>query len=323
MPKTTEYHHDWAEMAFGSKKPLKDLRAIFIAAPRAISPKRFNQLLKAYLPKGNVVLGIAKEPYVVGLENQKAFSMLQLSAVQPTIEKINAASPTHKVRTLSYFQRDLCHLLEKLAFSKAIFIRGSWYHAFHLRPEFYTLINLRIPYQTISPFSDEAEAKAYAQAYVPAVPQLPSRPVDEKTMLELAQVAASQSFAYSEHQTGIALGRRQGKGYQAVTTAFNRVVPYQTFAMHFGASREDNFSPMNDLNHYDASHAEVELLVQALHDGTRLVGTTLFINVMPCPTCARMLTATDIDEIVYQQDHSGGYAIRLLTEAGKKVRRVV
>jgi deoxycytidylate deaminase len=80
---------------------------------------------------------------------------------------------------------------------------------------------------------------------------------------------------------------------------------------------------MNDLNHYDVNHAEVELITQAVRDHLDLAGTTLFINVLPCPTCARMLTSTDIAEFVYAEDHSSGYAIRMLEAAGKTVRRIV
>ena len=49
----------------------------------------------------------------------------------------------------------------------------------------------------------------------------------------------------------------------------------------------------------------------------------MFINLMPCPTCARMLAMTDIEEFVYSIDHSDGYAVKMLEAAGKKVRRVV
>jgi deoxycytidylate deaminase len=111
--------------------------------------------------------------------------------------------------------------------------------------------------------------------------------------------------------------------YKPLGGAFNKVVPYQTYAMHHGSAREKNFSPANDLNHYDTIHAEVALLINAQKNKTDLAGTTLFINLMPCPTCARMLSQTDIEEFVYSVDHSDGYAVKMLEAAGKKVRRVV
>ena len=143
-------------------------------------------------------------------------------------------------------------------------------------------------------------------------------------MLELAGRAARQSYDYS-FQTGVALGKaKPGAGnYQYLLSAYNRVVPYQTYAMHNGAARERYFSPPNDLNHYDTVHAEAELFIHAQKQGIGLAGTTVFINLLPCPPCARMLSETDIAEVVYREDHSAGYAIKMLELAGKTVRRLV
>ncbi len=124
-------------------------------------------------------------------------------------------------------------------------------------------------------------------------------------------------------QTRVSLGRKKGKKYELLATTFNPVLPYQTYAMHFGASREVNFSPPHDLNHYDTTHAEVELIIKAGREKINLKGTTLFINLLPCPACARMLSRTDIEEFVYTEDHSDGYAVKMLELAGRKVRRVV
>src|SRR5688572_3270767 len=101
---------DWSELAFGSKKPLQDLKAIFIAAPREISTTRFTQLIRTYLPQGNIMLGVAKEAYILGFEGQPQFKTLRAEAVQKIINKVNAASPKNKIYTLSYFQRDFAFI---------------------------------------------------------------------------------------------------------------------------------------------------------------------------------------------------------------------
>ena len=137
-----------------------------------------------------------------------------------------------------------------------------------------------------------------------------------------ANRAANFSFDHS-HQTGVALGRKSDEEvYELLATSFNQVVPYQTFAWHFGPSREKHFSPPNDLNHYDAVHAEVEMIIKTGRERIDLAGTTFFINLLPCPTCSRMLAQTDIDEFVYSVDHSEGYAVAMLEAAGKTVRRI-
>ncbi len=320
---------DWSDLAFGSKTPINSLKAIFIAAPREISPTRFKQLLKEYLPAANIVLGIAKEEFIDGFEDQMQFRTLRLKDVEKIIEQVNKAGLPNKVYTLSYFQRELPYILQKLKIKQVLLVRGSWHHAFHTRPEYYTLIDRSIPFSTISPFADENEAIAYEERLKSDFSKKlwpdESQTFNEQQMLELAQKIARASYDYN-FQTGAVLGRRTGPGakkYHFLIPGFNKVVPYQTYAMHHGASREVHFSPPNDLNYYDTIHAEVKLLINAQRFGVGLKGTTLFINLMPCPTCSRMLAETDIEEMVYSIDHSDGYAIKMLEAAGKKVRRLV
>ncbi len=320
----SEYTFDWSEFAFGSKGDIKRLHATFIAAPRELSAKRFTDLVKVYLPQGNIVLGLAKEPYVAGFENQPQFKTLQANTVQRIIDAVNASGVKHHIYTLHYFQRELKYIAEKLNFKRVLLVNGSWKQAFHTTEAYYVLANRRIDYEMVSPFASEAEAQAYESKVMTEIaaahPFTPGT-YSEAQMIELAQEVAAYSFDYS-FQTGVALGKSAGKKYKLLAWAYNRVVPSQTYAMHHGASREIHFSPPNDLNHYDTVHAEVELLIAAQKQRLEMQGTTLFINLLPCPQCSRMFAETDIEEFVYVQDHSNGYAVRMLELAGKKVRRV-
>lgn len=313
---------DWSELAFGSKKTANQLKAIFIAAPRDLSAARFTQLIKEYLPKGNLLLGLAKEPYVLGLEDQAQFKMLEQEAVQSIIDKVNKSSPRHKIYTLRYFQRELKYILEKLDFKNVVLINGSWYFGFHLKPEYYVLARRRTDYEMRSPFANEKEARDYAATV--ALPKLPTAGLfSQKQMLGITSQAAKHSFDYATFQTAVSLGRKKGAKYELLATGHNQIVPYETYAMHHGSARERNFSPVHDMNNYDTIHAEISLLLKVVHRRIDIRGTTLFINLMPCPTCARMLAASDIAEFVYREEHSGGYAVELLEATGKKVRRLV
>jgi deoxycytidylate deaminase len=326
-----KYNLDWSELAFGSKKLLRELRATFIMAPRELSTKRLTQIIKHYLPESNLIIGISKESHVLDLEDQPQFTMLGFDEIQTLQQKVNQASPKHKLYTLSYSQRDICFILEKIPFARVVLVNGSWYRAFHLRPEYYALVSANMPFEKISPFADELEAQGYAGRRIKdiakAMPLPKSGAYTEHQMLELARQAARHSFDFGAFQTGVSLGRKTNekneKTYQFLAAAHNTVVPYETFAMHFGAAREKHFSPMNDLNHYDTVHAEVALILFAQQHKLDTKGSTLFINLLPCPTCARMFTQTDIAEFVYSQDHTSGYAVQLLEKAGKKVRRIV
>jgi deoxycytidylate deaminase len=332
----SQYAFDWSELAFGSKKPLRSLKATFIAAPRELSEARFKELVKQYLPHGNIVLGIAKEPFVAGFEGQPQFKTLEVATVQAVIDQVNQASKTHHIYTLAYLQRELPYILEKIPLQRVVLINGSWKHAFHTSAAYYQVASSHTPYDMVSPFTDEAEAKAYEKQAdraiikrLDAMDALSNRSYSEQDLLGIAALSATRSYDYS-FQTGTALARpKRGKPgeYELVISTYNKVVPYQTYAMHHGASRETHFSPPNDLNHYDTVHAEVNLVIEAQkaagNPKASLKDTTLFINLMPCPSCARMLSETDIEEFVYSIDHSDGYAVKMLEAAGKKVRRVV
>jgi deoxycytidylate deaminase len=318
----TMYELDWADLAFGSKKAVRELKATFIAAPREISDARFKQLVKAYLPLGNVILGIAKEPYLKGFEGQPQYKTLDEKVVKSTITRVNAKSP-HKVYVLRYSQSDAPHLYETLKFKRVVLINGSWLHSFHLRKDHHALQENNIPYELVSPFADEDEAKTYARALAPKLAYtVPSGTLTEHEVLQELQTVAQQSYDTS-FQIGVILAKKHGDGYVIELARHNVVVPYETFAWHHGAARERHHSQPGDLNHYDTIHGEAALLLDAGQSGISLKGKTVFINVLPCPSCARNFCYSDIAELVYSLDHSNGYAVAMLEAAGKTIRRVV
>ena len=309
--------YDWQDLAFASKQPINNLRAIFIVAPREISQARFKQLIKSYLPQHNIILGLAKEPYVLGFENQPQFRMQQVKPLASLIDKINDSGVKPKIYQLYYYQRELIYLLDQLDFKKVVFINGSWKYALHTQAPYYALINHHCEYELVSPFCDIVEAKIYeANPLIKGI-------YSDIEMMNRAITASHYSYDYN-FQTGVALGKLfHPDKYKWLTFAYNKVVPYQTYAMHHGALRERFFSPPNDLNYYDTIHAEIMLVLKSLKQGIKLSNTTLFTNLMPCPNCTRMLCETGITEIVYAIDHSDGFAVKLLQAAGKKTRRLL
>jgi len=298
--------------------------SIFIAAPREMSTNRFTQLVKRYLPKGDVVLGIASEEYVVGFEGQPQFRMLKLETVQPIIDKVETSNSPNKIYPFEYAQADFDEIAQRLTSKqRVLLVNGSWKYAFHNLVVYETLVKNNVPFKFVSPFVDEVEVEAYELAHTPVI-QLPENGelLTQDAMFELADRVATLSYDYS-FQTGATLGRKHGDNYEFIMATFNKVIPYQTYALHHGNSREKNRSRPHDINHYDTIHAEMMALTEAIRRHEDIVGTTMFIQLLPCPTCARTLSQTDISEIVYRHDHSDGYAVKLLEAAGKKVRRLV
>ena len=318
----------WSNLAFASKSPLRELHATFIAAPRELSPARLKQLVKMYVPKGNLVLGLSTQSYIDGFAGQPQFRTLQAESVAKIIQRVNAASPTYKIATLMYEPQAEPHIISKNLFVRYAFVNGSWAQSFHLRPTFFELAKLKADYELISPFTGESEAASYLEAIWPEVTGAtplpkPGAKLTAQQALALAAVAGRRSFDHT-FQTGVVLARpTAGQTYTFIAATWNAVVPTQTAALHHGASREQQFSPPGDLNYYDTNHAEMALLVTAAAEGFNLRGNTLFINLLPCPTCARILSTTGLGEVVYQFDHSNGYAARQFALANIPVRRII
>lgn len=317
---SNEVVYDWSDIAFGSKRPLKGV-ATFVLAPRSVTDSRLSEIVKAYLPTGDVVFGVAKEKYVAGFEGQLAFRTLPAEPAEALARKVAAANVQHKLYILRYFQREVDYIVDKLQPKRAVLVNGSWHRAFHTRSTYYVLAKLGVPLEYISPFSDENEAENYVSQFPPVVPSAGAAG-DEKTMLMLAQVTARNSFD-TTYQTGCILAKPHYKGYEVVTSGCNRVIPYQTFALHHGSTREQHYSMPGDTNHYDTIHAEMDLLISTLRDGVDMTGHTLFITTLPCPNCARTLSQTGITEVVYESDHSDGYAVRFFDQCGIKTRRIM
>lgn len=308
----------WGNFTNETKETLRRLRATFVMAPRDLSGERLVALVKTYLRMGNVVFGVAKEPYISGFEEQPQFRTLPLDIVLRLTEAIEKAKLTHQIHIVSYPQNEVDEVIRAIRPNRVVVVRGSYLYAFHRRSTYELLKKRGIPFEYASPFSDEAEAKAYLIQM--EFPEVKSEAHDERGMFDVVDRVAKHSFDYS-FQTGAALADFSDGGYTLRDAACNEVIPYQTYALHFGNSREDNLSPRHDANHYDTIHAEMNLLVRSMKSGLSFKGKSLFINMMPCPNCARTLVKTGLWEVVYQEVHSDGYAAQLFKEAGIKVRK--
>ena len=69
-------------------------------------------------------------------------------------------------------------------------------------------------------------------------------------------------------------------------------------------------------------HAEENAITQAAYYGIRLKGSTIYVTISPCLTCAKMIINSGIAEVVYGGDYAFTEQTRaLLAEAGVKCRR--
>jgi dCMP deaminase len=69
----------------------------------------------------------------------------------------------------------------------------------------------------------------------------------------------------------------------------------------------------------NATHAEANAIAYAARQGISTDGATLYITVSPCGTCARLLIAAGIREVVYQSPHRDWSGVEILRKAEVKV----
>ncbi len=308
--------YQWNKLKDKQKKKISSARPIFILGSRDISSARIQELTKQLIKKRPVVWGCLANQYIPGLENSPQFKSLSLEKLKKALTASEIEN--NQVDILQYDFRHVKYILRELKLSAVIGIYGSWHKAFHFSPIYFELNQKDLPYKLVSGFVNEEAAKNYAQELVQIEQSidLPGGELSDQELLALAAKVAHYSCDYT-FQTGAVLAKEN----QVMATAYNQVVPYKTYSLHHGASKEKHFSPPQDLNYFDTNHAEVELMLKAAKQKIDLTGTTLYINLLPCPTCAKMIAQSPIEEIVYQHDHSQGYAFELLTNVGKKVRR--
>jgi dCMP deaminase len=301
---------------------MKQEKTIFIAGSREMSPKRVLDLFKRYSKKGKIIWGVYKEPFIKGFEEQPQFKTLNIEILNKFKTLLLKRDQTFDVRLeiIEYSQEDELEVINSLKIDKAIFINGSWKIVFHRRPIFELLKSKNIEFSLKSPFVDDAESLEYSKRIAESIEECIDALMhqciltSDEDYLGLADIVAKRSFDYT-WQTGAVLVR-DGK---VILTAHNRILPYENFAMHNGSLREKNMSALNDVANYDTIHAEMNMVIKALNEKVDIKGSTLYVNLMPCPSCARVLALSGIKKVVCRERHFGDYAEELFSDMGIEV----
>lgn len=303
------------------------MSSIFIAGSRTISAKKIVEIAKKHIVKDNIIWGVLEEEYIEGFNGQPHFKTLEQEKLQYIVDEFQKLKLKHTITILTYPQENLPKVLHSLTISKAIFVNASWKIAFPRRPEYQVLKAKGIKPKFISPFIDENEARAYADKMHSSLStKYTYQPEKSYTDIECMQCAhniACRSFDYT-WQTGAVLAR---EGY-ILYAGHNRILPYETAMWingslkEHGLDKEKDESQLHNLNTNETLHAEMDILTQALNSQANLEGTTMYVSLMPCPNCARAIAATNISRIVYEKEHFGGIAERILRESGKSIVRM-
>jgi dCMP deaminase len=312
--------YDWNKLSDKDKKNLAALKKVtFIAGPVLMGTKRIDQIL-TNLSDSAVLFGCLKDEWIPGLEGFLQFAPLK-------VEKLNKlkSREAEKLAVLNHFQKDLKYIIRELKPKIVVFINGSWFQQIHYRKEFWEAVNIAAKIRLETPFTSEYEAKRFAKKieaiYEAEKLYSKSKKYSDKEIFQILEKKRRHSWDWCGQPTAALV--RNGR---ILALTHNRVMPYQAFQMHEGSIREKLQVPAQEMiETHLTNHAEVEMLEVARRGKIRLENTSLYMNIFPCPVCAKMLARTPIKRIVYEQDHNLGNTIgyKVLEASGVKIRRVV
>lgn len=109
------------------------------------------------------------------------------------------------------------------------------------------------------------------------------------------------------------------KDGEVILAGFNR--PSAQDAHNLGAMGDprSNFDAGVSYDLTTAEHGEAHVIGRAAALGIALAGTTLYVTVFPCPTCAKLIATADIKKVCYSEGYSLVDAEETLKNAGIEI----
>lgn len=306
---------DWNRIKKAQKSNLRDLKIVFVAGSICVSMERVKEIVSS-VPGDRLVFGVLKDEWIPGLEGSLHFKPMQLL-------EIEAMKSSIQLFVLHYFYKDLKYIIKALNPQKILFVNGSWSGQLHYQEFYWTALKRGIDIELVSPFIDETEASNYEESICGSYKKLyqKNKKYSDDEIFGIIETQRQRSWDWIG-QTACALVQKQ----KILALAHNRVMPYQAYQLHEGSIREQLQTPAQEMIETQlTNHAEVELVLECLRSGIDMSNSSLYINMFPCPVCAKMLARTEISEILYRQDHNLGNDIgyRILEKSGKSLRRMV
>lgn len=97
------------------------------------------------------------------------------------------------------------------------------------------------------------------------------------------------------------------KNKRIIATAYNGSLPGHPHCDDVGCLIVDNHCVRS-------LHAEENLVAQAAYNGVSLAGATIYLTLMPCLRCAKLLISAGIKKIVYSRKYDNAFGKEYLEE---------
>lgn len=143
------------------------------------------------------------------------------------------------------------------------------------------------------------------------------RPDWETYFMDMARLAARRSSCHRR-----AVGAVLVKDKQVLTTGYNGNPPGFEHCATMGCIREMLNVPSGQ--HHELCtglHAEQNAIIQAAVTGVSIAGATLYTTTFPCVTCAKMIMAARIAEVVYDEGYPDELGRFMLARSSIVVRK--
>lgn len=111
------------------------------------------------------------------------------------------------------------------------------------------------------------------------------------------------------------VGAMAVRGEEIIGYAYNTHMPSEYHLYAYGDPR-DSHRKLEGLDLVTSLHAEAAVIARAARDGVRLKGADLYVSTFPCPTCARMIAATQFGRCFFAEGYSTLAGAQVLTDAG-------
>jgi len=143
------------------------------------------------------------------------------------------------------------------------------------------------------------------------------RPDWDEYFLEMAKLVASRSTCLRRKVGAVAV-----KDKRILATGYNGAPSGLAHCIDIGCLRVKLNIPSGQRQELCRGiHAEQNVIIQAVLHNVDLKGAKLYVTNQPCVTCSKMLISCGIKEIVILEGYPDSLALKMLKEAGIKIKR--
>jgi dCMP deaminase len=144
-----------------------------------------------------------------------------------------------------------------------------------------------------------------------------TRPSWDEYFMEVTRVVAKRSTCLRRQVGAVVV-----KDKRILSTGYNGAPSGLPHCLDVGCLRDQQGIPSGERQELCAGlHAEQNAIIQASHHGTSLSGSTLYVTLAPCVTCAKMIINAGITKVIYCDTYTDALAMGTFAQAGIEVVR--